>query len=72
MASLSLRGEAARVDDDEPAVGSAADAVAPIARQTGVVRDQRVARGRQAVEQRRFADVGPADERHGGQHGVAG
>ena len=53
--------EAARVDDDELTIGRGADAVAAIAREAGIIRNERVARGRQAIEQRRFADVRSAD-----------
>ena len=40
-----------------------------IARQAGKVRDQRVARLRQAIEKRRFPDIGTADEDERGKHG---
>ena len=45
-------------------------AVVAVARQPGKVGDQRVARLGQPVEQRGLADVGPADQRDGGEHGV--
>ena len=61
--------EAARVDHDEAPLGVRADAVAPIASETREVRDERVARAGQPVEERGFADVGTADEGHCGQHG---
>jgi hypothetical protein len=40
----------------------------PIARQSRDIRDERIARFGQPVEQRRFADVGTADEGDRGQH----
>ena len=51
---------------------SARAAVVPVARQPGKVGDERVARPREPVEQRRFADVRAADEDEGGQHGSSG
>ena len=43
-------------------------AVVPVARQAGEVGDDRIARLRHAVEERRLADVGPADEGDDGFH----
>ena len=62
------RLEAAGVDDEELAVAGARAAVMAIARQAREIGDERVARLRQPVEQRRLADVGAADEGEGGQH----
>ena len=45
-------------------------AVVAVARQAGEVGDDRVARPGHAVEQRRLADVGPADEGDHRFHGV--
>jgi hypothetical protein len=42
-----------------------------IARQSGDIGDERVARFRQAVEQRRFADVGATDDGNRWQHRAA-
>ena len=60
--------EAAGVDDDELVVADAAVAVVAVAREAGEVGDDRVARLRQPVEQRRLADVGAADEGDDGFH----
>jgi len=65
-----LRLEAAGVDDEIRAVAPEPAAVMAIARQTGIVRDERGARLRQPVEQRRFSDVGTADDDEGGKHGL--
>ena len=58
--------EAAGVDDDELVAADLGVAVVAVARQAGEVGDDRVARPGQAVEERRLADVRPADE---GDHG---
>ena len=65
------RLEAAGVDDEEFAVAGAPAAVVAVARQAREVGDERVARLREPVEQRRLADVGTADERDRGQHQAA-
>jgi hypothetical protein len=44
-------------------------AVLTVAREPRNVGDERIARSRQRVEQRRLPDVGPADERDDGKHG---
>ena len=62
--------EAAGVDDDELALADAAVAVVAVARQAGEVGDDRVAALRHAVEQRRLADVGAADDGDDGFHGA--
>ena len=62
--------EAAGVDDEIRLVAEARAAVVAVASQAGKVGDQRVARPGQPVEERRLADVGPADEGYGGKHGL--
>ncbi len=68
MPVLRHRLEAAGVDDEERAVADAPAAVVAVAREAREVGDQRGARARQPVEQRRLADVGAADDDEGGQH----
>ncbi len=58
-----LRFEAAGVDDDEFARAEAGVPVVAVAGQAGEVGHDRVAALRDAVEQRRLADVRPPDER---------
>src|SRR5690606_22894039 len=60
--------EAARVDHEVGTVTEACVAVAAIAGDAGVVRDERIAGARQAIEQRRLTDVRPADQRDGREH----
>ena len=67
---LGDRLEAAGVDDEELAVAEARAADVAVARQAGQVVHQRVARAREPVEQRRLADVGPADQGERGEHGA--
>ena len=67
-AVLRHRLEAAGVDHEERASPTRAAPVMAIAREAREVGDERVARARQAIEQRRLADVGPADEDESGQH----
>jgi hypothetical protein len=64
--------EAAGVDDDELVAADDRVAVVAIAGQPGEVGDDRVARLRHAVEERRLADVGAADEGDDGLHRRAG
>ena len=67
--ALGVVHQPAGVDDDERlARVLATDAVVPIARDAGQIGDERVARARQHVEQRRFADVRPTDEGDYGEH----
>ena len=61
--------EAAGVDDHAAALADARVAVLAVAGQAGHVGDQRVARARERVEQRRLADVGAPDQRDDGKHG---
>ena len=60
--------DATRVDDQEGNGTDLAEPVLPVPRQTRVVRDERVTRSRQPVEQRRLADVRAADQSDYGQH----
>ena len=46
-------------------------ALAPVAGHAGPVVDQRQLLADQPVEQRRFADIGTADDRDGGKRGIA-
>jgi hypothetical protein len=62
------RLEPAGVDDQIFALAGARAAVVAIARQSGKIGDERIARLRQAVEERRFADIRSADESDGGEH----
>ncbi|MCY1523224.1 hypothetical protein D9M68_581120 [compost metagenome] len=61
--------EAAGVDHDELVLAQAAVAVVAVAREAGEVGDDGVARLGQAVEERRLADVGTADQGHDRLHG---
>jgi hypothetical protein len=54
--------QAAGVDDPERPLAEPAFAEQPVARDAGKIRHQRVATAREAVEQRRLADVRPAKE----------
>jgi len=56
------------IDDQIVAVADAADAVVAVAGETGLIGDEGVTRAREAVEQGRFADIGPADQNDGGFH----
>src|SRR5207244_11524771 len=74
-----LRLDAARVprgpagvDDDAGNRTHPAEAVLPVARESGHVRYDGVARCGEHVEERRLADVRPADEGDHGQHGRGG
>src|SRR5690606_71405 len=67
-AALGDRVETGRVDDEVVMVTDPADAVMPVTRETGQVRDKRVAGAGQPVEQGRLADVGASDEDDGGFH----
>ena len=60
--------EAAGIDDDELVPADLRVAVVAIARQAGEVGDDRVARLGQAIEERRLADVRPADQGDDGLH----
>ena len=62
------RLEPAGIDDVVRPVPEPAVAVVPVAREAGGVGDERVPRPRQAVEESRLADVGPADDDDGGFH----
>jgi hypothetical protein len=67
-AVLGHRVEAGGVDDQIVAVADATDTVVAVAGEAGLVGDERVAGARQAVEQGRLADIGPADQNDGGFH----
>jgi len=68
--AIPLTDETAGVDDDERlAFDETAYAVVTIARHAGQIGDERIARARQHVEQRRLADVGAPDEGDYGEHG---
>ena len=62
--------EASAVDHPKRKIAKPALAFPPIARDAGLIVDERAARPDQTVEERRFADIGPADngnrEGHGG------
>ena len=64
--------EPAGVDDDAGNRTHPAEAVLPVARESGHVRHDGVARSGEHVEERRLADVRPADEGDHGQHGRGG
>ena len=61
-------GQTPGIDHHDVASSDARVAVTPVARQSRQVRDERVARARQGVEQCRLADVRAADERKRRQH----
>ena len=63
-----LRHQATGVDDDEALALELALAVLAIARQAGVVGNQRIAAVGEAVEQRRLADIRATDKRDHRQH----
>src|SRR5207244_4560255 len=65
-AVLRDRLEAAGVDDDEGLRPEPPLPVMAIAREPRQVRHQRIARAREAVEQRRLPDVGPPHDDDGG------
>ena len=58
----------ARVDHDAGHLCAPRVAVLPIARQAREIRDQRIARAGERIEQGRFADVRPTDQCDHGQH----
>ena len=58
-----------RVDDSDRVASQHRLALAPVAREARHVRHQRRAPGRQAIEQGRLADIGPADDGDDGGHG---
>ena len=60
-----------RVDDREREIGNPGVALAAIARDAGLIVDQRELASDEPVEQRRLADVRPADDRDLGAHGVS-
>ena len=60
--------EAASVDHDVSTRPDTAFAIVAVARQPGKIGDQRRARTRQAIEQRRLADIGTAHDRNDGFH----
>ncbi len=62
------RLETPGVDHEIGPVSHPAFTVMAIARQSGHVRDQRIAAAREPVEQRGFADVRPADDDYGRFH----
>ena len=66
------RIEAARVDDAEARRAPLADAVTAIARDAGLVLDKCRLAADQAVEQRRLADVGSAQQRDQRQIRISG
>ena len=72
MPSRRHRLEPAGVDDEIGGIADARATVVAIASQTGEVGDERGARPRQAIEQRRLADVGTPDEtsQRSGEHGA--
>ena len=61
--------ESGRVDDREAEVAEARLAFAAVARHAGLVVDQRELLADEPVEQRRLADVRPADDGHREVHG---
>ena len=63
--------EAASVDDEVRPVAAPAASIVAVAREPGKIRDQRRARSGQAIEERRLADIGPADEDESGEHGMS-
>ncbi len=68
-AVLRHRFEPTRVDDQIGPVADPPPAIMSIAGQPGKIGDERGTRPRQAIEQRRLADIGAADENDGGKHG---
>ena len=62
--------EASGVDDEIGSVAAAPAPVVAVAGEPGVVGDQGSARRGQAVEEGRFADIGPADEHKRREHGI--
>jgi len=64
-------GDATGIDDQVGDRTELAETVLAVAGKTRVVGDQRVPRAGQAVEQRGFADVGPADQCDDGEHRVS-
>ena len=69
MRALVAFFEPGGVDDGEAQIGEFCVAFAPIARHARRVVDQRQLPTDQPIEQRRFADVRPADDRDFGGHG---
>ena len=65
------RLEAAGVDHDIRLVADAATSIVAVACQTGYVGNERVATASEPVEQRRLADVRPADYDDGWNHSCA-
>ena len=62
--------EAGRVDDGEGEIGELRLPLAPVARDARAVVDERELLADEPVEQRRFADIGPADDGEREGHGV--
>src|SRR6185295_1568760 len=60
--------EPRRVDHAKFEAGKISFAFTPVARDTWPVIDKREPPSNQAIEERRFTDIGPADEGDGGQH----
>ena len=60
--------ETGRVDNTKLQSGKAGIALAPVARDAGLVVDNRVLPADQPVEQCRFADIRPPDDSNGGGH----
>ncbi len=63
-----IAGQSAGIDDHELAHAQSAHAILAVARQPGQVVHERVARAREHVEERGFADVGAADESNYRKH----
>ena len=66
--ALFLAGQPAGIDNDELARSQPAHAVLAVAREPGQVVHERVARAREHVEERGFADVGAADQSNYWKH----
>ena len=64
--------EPAGVDDDVGTGPDPTESVLAIPGQSRVIRDQRIAGSGQPIEQRRLADVRPADDSDYRQHGIGG
>ena len=63
-----VAGQSAGIDDDEFAIAQSAYAVVAIARESRHIGDERVARAREHIEQRRLADIRTTDESDDRQH----
>ena len=65
---IDTAGDAAGVDDEIRNRAELAEAEFPVARETRIISNQRIARTREPVEQRRLADIGSADQCDYGKH----